>query len=192
MQPFLTDHETDLFQNVSSLKSSEEFWFWVSIISLIILALSEIIDRRLSDHKEQLLENKPSDIPDEEFRAKIKRLDRYESSFFWLSIISLFALGISEVISHRFAVNREEVITALEAENDIQYDARITDLRATESQSVEKMTALKDNLINSEKEILQLKIALKKAEAELISAHQQAGLSKDSHPREKTKPQKLH
>ena len=80
----------------------------------------------------------------------------------------------------------------MEAENDIQYDARITDLRATESQSVEKMTALKDNLINSEKEILQPKIALKKAEAELISAQQQAGLSKDSHPREKTKSQKLH
>ena len=48
MQPFLTDHETDLFQNVSSLKSSEEFWFWVSIsINLGFLCVFAMVSYQL-------------------------------------------------------------------------------------------------------------------------------------------------
>lgn len=156
------------FKIIAQLRESEDFWFWISIISLLTLAFAEVMARRASLQIEEYIESHGTQLSDTKIQKRIRTLNLADAFWFWLSISSLIFLGVSEVFSHHFATNKDDVLTATEQENINQYNTRIQELKLAEDKSQERILELKNEILQSEKELTSLKIELHKAEKDLI------------------------
>jgi uncharacterized protein YlxW (UPF0749 family) len=147
---------------INELKESEEIWFWVSIISLLTLAFAEVMARRAVSKKEEFIETHTNQLNDTRVQRSIRRLNTSDELWFWVSIFSLVFLGLSEVISHHFASNKEEIVTASELESSDQNNTRINELKSTVENSQARILELKNEIIKSEHELADIRLQITK------------------------------
>jgi hypothetical protein len=152
------------FALIDYLTTEETIWFWVSIISLLVLAFAEVMSHHNGKRREAFIVSNEEAIEDPEFRTIEKNFAVWEERWFWVSIISLVMLGLSEVIAHRYTVKKDQLVSQMK--NDLDNDQE------------QEITGLKVKLADSEKQILQLRINLKDAELKVIEANKQAGVAK--------------
>jgi hypothetical protein len=152
------------FQLIDYLTGEETRWFWVSIVSLLILAFAEVMSHHNAKRRETFIATNKNVIDKPENRGIEKNFVCWEERWFWVSIISLVMLGLSEVISHRFAVQKDQLVSQMKNDLDSDQEREIADLKV--------------KLIDSEKQILQLKINLKEAELKVLEANKAAGVAK--------------
>ena len=163
---------------IYELKSSEDFWFWVSIISLLMLAVSEVVARKIIDAKDEYISVNAEGLSERTIRRRITKFTKWEDRWFWLSIASLVMLGISEVISHRFASSREEFVTLSEQQHDSVHESQLADVQVKQLKAENDLSELKIQLLNSQKQLADLQIELRQAEIKLIYANQRAEAAK--------------
>jgi hypothetical protein len=62
----------------------------------------------------------------------------WSSVYFWLGIVALLALGISEVVSHRYSERKDELVSEQQAAADRQHNDEIARLHLEASQATQR------------------------------------------------------
>jgi hypothetical protein len=152
------------FTLIDNLSTQETLWFWVSITSLLVLALAEVLSHYNARTKESFIALNQESLDKPSIQSDVRNFAVWEDRWFWVSIASLVMLGLSEVISHRYTVQKDEAVSQLKDNLDNDQEHEIGDLKL--------------KLATSQKEILQLRINLKQAELKFLEANKEAALAK--------------
>jgi hypothetical protein len=139
------------FSILDSLTTKEDVWFWLSMTSLILLLIAEIAHRVNAAKKETYLAFDQSGA-----HIAVGGASFWRDRWFWIGLASLAMLAGSQIISHRYTLRKDEIVSELRDEfEDVEKHA---------------IPELKTDLAKSEKEIVRLKIDLEQARLVVLEA----------------------
>lgn len=98
--------------------------------------------------------------------------DWWSSFYFWAGIIALLALGVAEVVSHRYTDRKDELTTAQQDATQRRHDEEMARLHLATSKADERAAAANERAASLEKESAALRADLTKRLPRTISEEQ--------------------